>query len=138
VEGVKQMQTIALLTVLFALAASSSATSCIWGKKFKTRKICGIVRDMGGAKVPDATIQIERPETQEAIAESRSQADGSFALTGVSSGDYVIRVKFNGFWDASQSFQLDRPVKGERCSHPIRVVMKPAGSCSYVENAWKK
>jgi hypothetical protein len=135
---VKLHQTIALLAIPFAFAIPLFATDCVWGKKFKTREICGIVRDMSGAKIPDATIQIERPETQETVAESRSHPNGSFVLTGVSSGDYVIRVKLSGFWDASQNFRLVRPVKEERCSHPIRVVMKPAGSCSYIENAWKK
>lgn len=131
-------RTITLLTVLLALTGASFATSCVWGRKFKTRRICGIVRDAAGAEIPDATIRIERPGTEEVMAESRSHADGSFNLLEVVSGDYVIRVRFNGFWDASQNFQLDRPAKSTQCSHPIRVLMKPAGQCSYVENAWKK
>ena len=134
----KRTQAIALLAGLFAFTSSSFATTCVWGKKFKTRKVCGIVRDVSGAEIPDATVRVEKVETGEVIAKSQSSANGSFALADVASGDYVIRVKFNGFWDASQNFRLDGPVKGTGCSHPIRVVMKPAGSCSYVENAWKK
>jgi hypothetical protein len=127
-----------MLAFSFAFTASSLATTCVWGKKFKTHNVCGIVRDVRGAEIPDAIIQIEKPETGAVIAESRSHKDGSFALPDVDSGDYIIRVKFNGFWDASQNFRLDHSVKGTQCSHPIRVVMKPAGSCSYVENAWQK
>jgi hypothetical protein len=138
VERVNGTKWIAAFALLLAFGGSSFATTCVWGKKFKTRKVCGIVRDMSGAELPGATIQIEKADTQAVVAESPSHTDGSFAVANVADGDYVIRVKSNGFWDATQNFRLDRPLKGTRCSHPIRVVMKPAGSCSYVENAWKK
>ncbi len=131
-------QQVAFLIVFVLLTTSSFATSCVRGKKFKIRQVCGQVRDAYGAEIPDATVQLTRNGQAEIVAEDRTAADGRFALRGLASGDYEIRIKYAGFWDASQDFQLIRPAKGTRCSHPIRVVMKPAGSCSYVENAWKK
>jgi len=75
--------------------------------------------------------------TTEVVAESQTTPDGDFSLPNVASGDYEIRITVAGFWDASQDFRMVRPSKSGACSHPIRVVMKPAGDCSYVENAWK-
>jgi hypothetical protein len=134
---VKRGRTITILAVLFALSASSFATSCIWGKKFKTHKVCGIVRDVYGAEMPGATVRVERPETEEVVAESQTGGDGSFALEDLAAGDYVIRVKSRGFADASQSFRLVHPDKGEGCRIPVRVAMDVAGRCSGVDNAWK-
>jgi hypothetical protein len=135
---VTRTQTIALLAALFAITTSSFATTCIWGSKFKTRKVCGVVRDSEGVEIPDASIQIEKPDTQAVIAKTKSHADGSFVLPDVTGGYYVLRVKLKGFWDASQNFRLQHPSKARGCSHPIRIVMKPAGFCSSVENAWKE
>jgi hypothetical protein len=132
----RQQATFLIIFVL--LTTSSFATSCVWGKKFKIRQVCGQVKDAYGAEIPDATVQLMRKGQAEIVAEAHTAADGMFALRGLESGDYEIRIKNAGFWDASQDFQLIRPAKGTVCSHPIRVVMKPAGSCSYVENAWKK
>jgi hypothetical protein len=131
-------QKLAFFIILVLLTGSSFATSCVWGKKFKIRQVCGQVRDAYGAEIPDATVQLSRQGQEEVVKEAQTAADGTFSLPNIASGNYVIRIKSAIFWDASQDFQLTRPAKGARCSHPIRVVMKPAGSCSYVENAWKK
>jgi len=131
-------QEVASLIVFVFLTSSLFATSCVWGKKFKIRQVCGQVKDAYGAEIPDATVQLKRKGQAEIVAESQTAANGTFVLRGIASGDYEIRIKYAGFWDASQDLQLTRPAKGTGCSHPIHVVMKPAGSCSYVENAWKQ
>jgi hypothetical protein len=131
-------QHVAFLVAMVVMTATSFATTCIAGKKLKIRQVCGQVRDAGGAEIPNAKVQVTRQGQGGIVAEAQTAADGTFALPGIASGDYEIRITFAGFWDASQDFQLTRLAKGAGCSHPIRVVMKPAGSCSYVENAWKK
>ncbi len=133
----KAGRTITTLVLLFALSVSSFATSCVWGKKFKTHQVCGIVRDVYGAEMPGATVRVERPETEEVVAESQTGADGSFVLKSLAAGDYVIRVESRGFADASQSFRLVHPYEGQGCRTPVRVVMDVGGRCSGVENAWK-
>jgi len=129
---------VALAIVFLLLTDSSFATSCVWGKKFKVRQVCGQVKDAYGAEIPNATVQLTRKGQAEIVGQAQTSADGMFELESIASGDYEIRIKYGGFWDASQDFRVVRPTRGEGCSQPIRVVMKPAGSCSYVENAWKK
>jgi Carboxypeptidase regulatory-like domain len=115
-----------------------SATTCIQGKQFKVRQVCGKVRDWQGVEIPNASVQLKRQGQGQAFAEVQTASDGSFAIADVPSGDYEIRVALKGFWNASQDFQVDHPRKSAACSRPIRVVMKVAGQCGYVENAWKK
>ena len=134
----RRRRLVALLTLMCALVSCSFATTCIWGKAFKTRKVCGVVRDFVGAEIPNAIVQVEKPETQNIIAESKTNAEGSFDVKNLAAGGYVIRIKVQGFADASQSFRLARLDKGNKCRQPIRVVMDVAGRCSLVENAWKK
>jgi Carboxypeptidase regulatory-like domain len=129
---------VACLILFVLLASSAFATSCVWGKKFKVRRVCGQVKDVYGGEIPNATVQLTRQGRAEIVGEAQTAADGMFALDGIASGDYEIRIKYAGFWDASQDFRVVRPARVKTCSQPIRVVMKPAGSCSYVENAWKK
>jgi hypothetical protein len=129
---------IALLAVLFSFGASSFATSCVWGKKFKTHKVCGLVRDRYGAEMPDAKVSIERPRTEDVVGQTQTRHDGSFDLTEAAPGDYIIRVRYRGFVDATQVFRLAHPDKRQSCKQPIQVTMDVAGRCSAVENAWKK
>jgi hypothetical protein len=131
-------RSIVVLVAMVALTTMSFATSCVWGKKFKTRQVCGKVKDAYGAIIPNATVQVKKLGGTEVVAESKTTLDGVFALHEIAGGDYEIRIKAEGFWDASQSFRLSRPAKGQNCARPVRVVMKVAGSCSYVENAWRK
>ena len=134
----KRSRILLLCAVLIAFANSVSATTCVWGKKFKTHKVCGVVRDFDGVEMPDAMVRVEKPGTEDIIAESKTTADGTFALPDLAAGDYVIRVKSRGFVDATQSFRLVRPHKSTACRVPIRVVMDVAGRCSGVENAFKQ
>jgi hypothetical protein len=61
---------------------------------------------------------------------------GMFHFPNVSNGNYELRVQVGGFWDAAAPLTVSRHKESDRCGKPLRVVMKPAGQCSYVENAW--
>jgi hypothetical protein len=127
-----------MLIAIFLLPHSLRATTCIVGKKFKTRQVCGVVKDFGGAVIPDATVELQKPGVPQALQVHTDTGRG-FHFSTVADGEYVLRVKFSGFWDAAQPFVVERATKTEKnCTRPIRVVMKPAGQCSYVENAWKR
>ena len=127
------------LTTIVAVSLSSSplsATTCIAGKSFKVPQVCGIVTDKDGAVIPDATIHISPENHSEDAKEVTSDKDGRFAIPNVVAGEYQIRVKYSGFWDASQPFRVTGSRTSGKCTKQIRIVMKPAGQCSYVENAW--
>src|SRR5437016_3461748 len=74
----------------------------------------------------------------EGVQEIPSDQEGRFAFSNVPDGQYELRVKSRGFWDAWQPFVVNQSHEERKCSRPIRVVMVPAGGCSYVKNAWKK
>jgi hypothetical protein len=119
-------------------ALPSHATTCVAGKKFKVRQVCGTVTDKDGAVIPGTNIEITPSGHPEQVKNAVSDQDGTFATSDLGDGDYEIRAKYSGFWDAWQPFEISGAgVKG-KCTKPIHVVMIPAGRCSYVENTWKK
>ena len=115
-----------------------SATTCVAGQKFRVRQVCGTVTDKDGAVIPDAKIKITLKGHSQAATDLSSDQIGNFAVPSVTDGEYEIRVKYSGFWDAWQPFTVSGSRTGKECRKPIHVVMVPAGGCSYVENAWKK
>jgi hypothetical protein len=127
----------AVVTFVGLFSISTFGTTCVAGKSFKVRQVCGHVRDFAGASIPGAIIQISPKGRADSISKTNTDSSGNFRFEGLPAGEYEMRVKFAGFWDASQNFELARPAAAAECKRPIRVVMKPAGGCSYVENAWK-
>jgi hypothetical protein len=109
------------------------ATSCVYGKKFKVHQVCGRVEDKDGATIPNASISLNKPESSEVIRQISSDKEGNFQFDEMQSGEYELRVKYAGFWDAAQPFVVSHPAKLKKCSEPIKVVMQLAGSCSSVE-----
>jgi hypothetical protein len=133
------MTAIAVLGAAALLAGSDAvATTCIAGKSFKVRQVCGQVKDFGGAAIPDASVELTKKGESRAIFTEQSDSDGKFHFRHVPDGDYELRVKYKIFWDVAQPFSVRRSRDENTCPHPIRVVMKVAGQCGYVENAWKK
>ena len=128
----------AILATIAILASGARGTTCVWGKKFKVRQACGQVKDSAGAAIPSASVQVSRLGQPEKAIAVETDAEGKFQFSGISDGEYQMRVKFAGFWDASQPFVVTGAKANPVCTNPIRIVMKPAGQCSYVENAWKK
>ena len=114
------------------------ATTCVAGKSFKVSQVCGAVTDKDGAVIPDAKIQITPKNHLEGEKDARSDKNGDFVIPNVTDGEYELRVKYSGFWDAWQPFRVSGSGAKRRCTKPIHVVMVPAGGCSYVENAWRK
>jgi hypothetical protein len=131
------------VTFTFALVIGLSAlplhaTTCVAGKKFKVRQFCGTVTDKDGAVIPDAKIEITPKGHPEQTKSAISDEDGRFGISNLGDGDYEIRAKYSGFWDAWQPFAISGSGASGRCMKPIHVVMLPAGECSYIKNGWKK
>jgi hypothetical protein len=93
---------------------------------------------IAGAAISDAAVQLNPKGQRQNISELKTDAEGNFSFDRLSAGEYELRVEYIGFWDAWQPFKLARPKNNSKCDKPIRVVMKLAGNCSYVENGWKK
>jgi hypothetical protein len=119
--------------VSLVLSASLFATTCIVGKKLKVQKVCGRVVDKNGAVIAEASVFVKSSGSAETIAKISTDQDGNFQFSDLSNGEYELRVKLDGFWDASQPFILSSPRKSQTCRERLKVVMNPAGSCSYVE-----
>lgn len=127
-----------LIGTLLLVGASAKATTCIAGRSFKVRQVCGQVRDFTGVAIPDASVKLSKKGESQAAFTEQSDSDGKFHFRHVPDGDYELRVKSKLFWDVAQPFSVRRSKDDNICSRPIHVVMKVAGQCGYVENAWKK
>ncbi len=127
-----------LIGTLLLGGASAMATTCIAGRSFKVRQVCGQVKDFTGVAIPDASVELTKKGESQAAFTEQSNSDGVFLFRHVPDGDYELRVKSRIFWDVGQPFSVRRSKDENICSRPIRVVMKVAGQCGYVENAWKK
>jgi len=80
----------------------------------------------------DATIQIIDEVTNENKAEGKSSDGGSFSFEGLPPGKYVLKVNQRGFWEAWQPIELTES-SASKCGKPVKVVMSPAGGCSFVQ-----
>jgi hypothetical protein len=118
------------------------ATTCLLGKKFKVRQVCGIVIDKHGVAVPDARIELIPAARPHEATKTGSDQHGRFTLPNIPDGECEIRVDARHFWGAFQLFTVSRSQQGQKCSQPIHVVMAPVSGpvagCSYIQNAWKK
>lgn len=79
--------------------------------------ISGTVVDPSGASVPDATVQLQRPAGR-TLQTARTDISGTFQLSAVSLGAYLIHVQHDGFKEAAVQVRVSaRPV----ASLPIRL-----------------
>jgi hypothetical protein len=122
-------------TIFVSLVLSTSlfATTCIVGKKLKVHQVCGQVVDKDGAVVAEAFVFLKSLGGAETVATISTDQEGNFQFSDLKSGEYELRVKLDGFWDASQPFILSSPRRSQACKERLKVVMNLAGSCSYVE-----
>ncbi len=67
-----------------------------WSQIVTTATISGTVRDTSGAAVPAASVTITNEGTGVQAA-TRSNADGSFVVSGLTVGTYTIKVSKQGF-----------------------------------------
>jgi hypothetical protein len=122
-----------VLCLFLLLNSPAFATSCINGHKFKVHQVCGRVQDKDGAVIPNASVSLNKPGNSEPIEKVSSDQEGNFQFSQMQSGEYELHVKYSGFWDPAQPFFVSHPTKTQTCQEPLRVVMKLAGSCSYIE-----
>ena len=121
-----------MLTVIAAGIGSLSATTCVADKRFKVKRICGVVVDTQMSDMPGATVQIVDEVKNVVKAEVKSGVSGSFGFEGLAPDRYILRVRNSGFWEAWQPIELTTQ-NAKKCNKPIKVVMSPAGGCSYVQ-----
>jgi hypothetical protein len=139
VEGVNvRSALVAVASAVAFFSLHSNATTCVAGKNFKVPQVCGTVRDKYGAVISDTEIQITPKGHPEAAKSVISDQDGRFDFQNVGEGEYELRAKHSAFWDGWQPFRVSSSAGNRKRKKPIRIVMVPAGGCSYVENAWKK
>jgi len=69
----------------------------------------GIVKDPGGALVPNATITVTQPVTGYRQT-TQTDAQGSFKLVNLPFNTYKVRAEANGFQPAEQSIDLESTV----------------------------
>jgi hypothetical protein len=129
--------TVSIVATLLA-GTDVVATTCVAGRSFKVRQVCGQVKDFSGVAIPDASVELTKDGESQAVFTEQSDSDGKFHFRHVPDGDYELRVKYKIFWDVAQPFSVRRSRDENTCSRPMRVEMKVAGQCGYVENAWKK
>ena len=139
---VKEFGILILCSVVLT-SDGSFATSCVWGKSFRVRRVCGIVTDLTGAVIPNANVEIDTYDldtlkTKAKVSETTSDSEGRFSMEHVQAGKYIIRTKVAGFAEATQPFEVANPSsKASVCTKLIEIVLRPAGSCSGVKNAFK-
>ena len=80
---------LALLIACWTLASVAYAQSA-------TATINGVVRDSGGASVPEAQITITNQDTG-IKSETKTTSDGDFSMPGLPSGNYQVSVAKEGF-----------------------------------------
>lgn len=98
----------------------------------------GVVQDMEGMQVPNATIEIQRTDAQYFEPLSlRSKQDGSFRVTFLPSGEYEVTVAFPGF--TPTSFLIDIEA-GQNLRRGFTIV--PEGEMTIVvtweERTWRE
>ncbi|HEX5602787.1 MAG TPA: carboxypeptidase-like regulatory domain-containing protein, partial [Pyrinomonadaceae bacterium] len=69
----------------------------------------GVVKDPGGALVPNATITVTQPVTGYRQT-TQTDAQGSFKLVNIPFNTYKVRAEANGFQPAEESIDLETTV----------------------------
>ena len=93
--GVSPLKFAVILTLLCVMNAASA-----WGQA--TAQIHGTVQDTSGAFVPDAQVKATQTDKGQTRT-TTTQADGSYVLTDLPLGPYIIEVSKTGFTTAQES-----------------------------------
>jgi carboxypeptidase family protein len=123
--------TLVIATILSV--ASASATTCIANREFKLRQVCGVVTDKSGASISKVNVKLLDANSA-VISNAETNANGEFVITNVRDGNYILRVKFDGFATAWQRFRVHHSKRDKMCGRPIRVRLELAGHCSVVSD----
>jgi len=129
---------VGLLVVCLVPTPPVSATTCLPGKKFKVSQVCGVITGKDHAPVSSVKIKLVAMDDAHNARLTESDQHGRFAFISVPNGDYDIQMDSANFWPTLQVFAVVRSHESDKCTEPIRVVLKSARQpgCSYVENAW--
>ncbi|MBQ7442525.1 MAG: TonB-dependent receptor [Bacteroidaceae bacterium] len=89
--------TLLTLLLLFVATAASAQKGTISGK----------VIDSEGESMPGATVVVMNPDSSQVTGQS-TKDDGSFSLSGIKYGDYILRTSFIGYKTVFQTFTLSK------------------------------
>ena len=105
---VKQLLSATAILVLLAL--------CSFGQPMGTVK--GILTDDSGAVIPAANVSLANAGTSKT---AQTQADGSYAFTGVAPGQYTVSIAFPGFAPFSRAITV---TAGGSVQLPIQLAIR--------------
>jgi hypothetical protein len=98
--------------------------------EMKVSKLCGDVADGAGGVISDAQVMLlANGENAEILDQTRSEADGQFALRGHNEGTYLLLVKSPGFQPFMRVMHMDTSGISEGCQQPINVRLKAPIGC---------
>lgn len=96
--------------------------------------ICGKVLDSTGATIPQATVELNRTDSEKDFYRlvPVNSRDATFAVSDLAPGEYSLLVSGPGFKT------LDQPLRvldgtGKPCSEQLQVTLAVSGSCSKAE-----
>ncbi len=92
----KQLETARAMGLTFILVALMLGVRPGWCQLTTTGTIEGTVRDTSGAVVPGASVTILSESTRLQTI-TKSNADGSFVMSGLAGGTYTVKVSKGGF-----------------------------------------
>jgi hypothetical protein len=96
-----------------ALTHSSAEAS----QSTRSIAVTGSVFDPSGSAIASARIRLERPDGQ-SLAETTTDASGSFHIEAPGTGEYVLSVQASGFQELRHEFLLNK-----RVAPPLRLVL---------------
>lgn len=92
-----------LLYTLFALCLSLAASA-------QKVTVSGTIVDSEGEPMPGATIVIMNPDSTQ-VTGQQTKSDGSFSLSGIKAGNYLLRASFVGYKTAWRQLTLTKKNK---------------------------
>jgi hypothetical protein len=98
-QFIKSANSAVILRNALALVILCFATSLMMFGQFDTGTINGTVTDPSGAAVPKATVIATNVGTNQDVT-TTSDGTGSFVITALSYGNYVVKASASGFADA--------------------------------------
>ena len=124
----------AFLALFISLAGASnlaSARICVAETEFAVNNVSGVVLDEYGRAIVSAVVEVQKTKAP-TTGRTLTDRDGNFALRGVSSGKYVIRVHAEGFVDAQQPIVVKRSNRASGIEKTLRVVLTLGTGCSSI------
>ena len=92
-----------ILTTLFALCLAMAASA-------QKVTVSGIVVDSDGSPMPGATVVIMNPDSTQ-VTGQQTKSDGSFSISSVKVGTYLLRASFIGYRTSWRKLELTKKYK---------------------------